>query len=121
VCGLLKGRERENVARECAVVGASTAGGVGERLGTAKGADGWSPRDSEEKSANGRSTLTERAHRAVGEKGRERERIGADRAGPPGSERERGERARGRNRLTGGAGGCSGARGLDRPGLAGPN
>jgi hypothetical protein len=35
-----------------------------------------------------------KAHRAVGEKGRERERIGADRTGPPGSGRERGtERA----------------------------
>jgi hypothetical protein len=60
VCGLLKGCRRENVVRERAVVGASTAGGMGERLGTAKGADGWGPRGSEGKSANRRSTLMER-------------------------------------------------------------
>jgi hypothetical protein len=46
VCGLLKGSGRENVARERAVVGASTVGCVGERLGTAEGADGWDPRGS---------------------------------------------------------------------------
>jgi hypothetical protein len=34
------------VARERAVVGASTVGCVGERLGTAEGADGWDPRGS---------------------------------------------------------------------------
>jgi hypothetical protein len=68
---------------------------VSERLRTAEGADRRDPRGSERESANGRSTLTERAHHAVGEKGRERERIGTDRTGPPGSGRERGERARG--------------------------
>jgi hypothetical protein len=40
VCGLLKGRGHENVTGERAVVGASTTRGVGERLGTAEGADG---------------------------------------------------------------------------------
>jgi hypothetical protein len=75
---------------------------MGERLGTAEGPDRWDPRGSERKFVNGRSTLTERAHHVVGEKGRECKRIGADRTGPPGSGRERGERACGRNRLTGG-------------------
>jgi hypothetical protein len=40
VCGLLKGRGREKVARECAVVGASTAWDVGERLGKQRGLTG---------------------------------------------------------------------------------
>jgi hypothetical protein len=56
------------------------------------------------KSAKGRSTLTERAHRIVGKKGRERKRIGADRTGPPGSGRERGERALPRRSARAGAG-----------------
>jgi hypothetical protein len=46
-----------------------------------------------------------------------------DRTGPPGSERERGEGARGKNRLTGGGrlSARARARGLGRLGLTGPN
>jgi hypothetical protein len=42
-------------------------------------ADRWGPQASEGEHANGRSTLTERAHRAARENRRVRERIGADR------------------------------------------
>jgi hypothetical protein len=55
------------------------------------GPDGWGLWSSELGSANGRSTLTERVHRAAGE--REREGIGADRSAPlAASGRERGEK-----------------------------
>jgi hypothetical protein len=47
-----------------------------------EGANGWGPRGSERGSVNGRSTLTERVHRAARESGREREGIGADRPTP---------------------------------------
>jgi hypothetical protein len=73
---------------------------------------------------NGRSTLTERAHRTVGEKGHERERIGADRTGPPGSGRERERRERAGETGTACQRGRALARaraGVGRPGLAGPN
>jgi hypothetical protein len=63
----------------------------------------------------------DRANRAVGEKGHERERIGADRTGPPGSGRERGEGACGRNRLGRALGSGRAGGGLGRPGLSGPN
>jgi hypothetical protein len=55
-----------------------------------RGPDGWGPRSSERGSAYGRSTLTERDHRAPGENEREREGIGTDRSAPlAASERER--------------------------------
>jgi hypothetical protein len=56
------------------------------------GPNGWSPWSSEKGSANERSTLTERVHRAAGKNGRECEGIGADRSAPlaaSGRERER--------------------------------
>jgi hypothetical protein len=54
------------------------------------------------------------------ESGRACERNDADRTGPLGNERERGESARGRNRLTGGvsAGGRTGARERSGPAWA---
>jgi hypothetical protein len=69
--------------------------GSGREVREAEGADGWGPRGSEGKSANGRSTLTERVHRVAGENGREREGIGADRPTPQSSERERERRGAG--------------------------
>jgi hypothetical protein len=85
--------------------------GRGREVREAEGADGWGPWDSKRGFANGWSTLTERAHRAARENGREREGIGADRSAPLSSERERGrEGARGLA-LTGGVR-LSGAEGV---------
>jgi hypothetical protein len=77
-------------------------------------ADRWGPRASEGERANGRSALTERAHRAVRENGCAREEIDADNPAPPGSRRER-DRVCGRgSSLIGGSHllGDAGARGL---------
>jgi hypothetical protein len=67
----LKGRGRVEVAGERTVMGASTAGNVGERLGTRRGLTGG-VREAERKST------------------RVRKRNGTDRVAPQSSERERG-------------------------------
>jgi hypothetical protein len=79
VCGLLKGRGRENVAGERAVVGASMAGGVGERLGTTEGADGWDPRGSEMEIHERTVNTDGKGPPRSGREGRER----AGETGPP--------------------------------------
>jgi hypothetical protein len=90
VCGLLKGRGREEVAREHAVVGASTAGERGREVRDAEGAGEWGPRGRGKERTRGE----EKRHRQVGpteqregEREREREgkgaRVGADRWDPP--------------------------------------
>jgi hypothetical protein len=78
------------MAGERVVVGASMAGGVGKRLGTAEGADEWDPWGSER----------EICKRTVNTDGK-----GPPRNGREG--RERREKARGRNRLTDGRNGRS--------------
>jgi hypothetical protein len=50
-CGLLKGQGREKVARECAVMGASTMGERGREVRDAEWADGWGPRGREQERA----------------------------------------------------------------------
>jgi hypothetical protein len=129
------GRER---GQESSAEGASEQGEVGERGAGSKGARAcgggrgtrgrgrihdedmdWRlgtgrrvrPTGSERGSANGRSTLTERVHRAAGESGRERKGIGADRLTPQSSERERGREGVRRLAPTGGVR-LSGAEGM---------
>jgi hypothetical protein len=65
-------------------------------------ADRWGPRGSEGKHTNGRSALTEQAHRT--ERGSERvhERTDADKPAPPGSGMERGRECGRGPSLTGG-------------------
>jgi hypothetical protein len=72
-------------------------------------------------SANGWPALTERVHRTERENGREREGIGADRPGPPGSGRERGrESARAQTRAVAGRWGPPVRRRGRARGLTGP-
>jgi hypothetical protein len=88
VCGLLKGRGREKVARERAIVGMSTAGDVGERLGKRRGLTGG-VREAERVFVRKETASTGRPHRAARERERKGARVGADRRAP---------RARGRAR-----------------------
>jgi hypothetical protein len=79
------GEELENVRRE------RIHGGECEReVREGEVADMWGPLASESELVNGRSVLTGRTHHAARENGYERERIGADRPGPPSSGREKG-------------------------------
>jgi hypothetical protein len=76
MCELLKGRRRENVVGERAVVGPSTVGERGREVRDAEGANGWGPRGREKEHAcAGKTVPIGLAHRAA----RERER--GDRAG----------------------------------------
>jgi hypothetical protein len=84
VCGLLKGRGREKVVGERAVVGASTAGDVGERLGKRRGLTGGAREaEREEALARKETASTSQAHRAARERGRKSVRDGADKRDPP--------------------------------------
>jgi hypothetical protein len=75
VCGLLKGRGREKVVGERAVVGASTAGDVGERLGKRRGLTGGA-REAERGSARTKRNGVDKAGPQSSEKEREKERAG---------------------------------------------
>jgi hypothetical protein len=86
VCGLLKGRGREEVARERVVVGASTAGDVGERLGTRRGLTGGvrkAERERERSLVRKETAPIGLSHRAARERERKSARVGADRRDPP--------------------------------------
>jgi hypothetical protein len=83
VCELLKGRGRAEVAGERTVVGASTTGNVGERLGTWRGPTGG-VLEAERKSlrVQRRNDADRVAPQEQRERGRESMQVGADRAGP---------------------------------------
>jgi hypothetical protein len=76
------------VARERAIVGMSTAGDVGERLGKRRGLTGG-VREAERVFVRKETASTGRPHRAARERERKGARVGADRRAP---------RARGRAR-----------------------
>jgi hypothetical protein len=82
-------------------------------------ADRWGLQASKGERANGRSTLTERAHREAGENGHVRERIDADRSVHRAAGGRGGERARVRSLLTCGAHLSGDAGACARPGWAG--
>jgi hypothetical protein len=84
VCGLLKGRGREEVAGEHVIMGASTAGERGREVRDVEGADGWGLRGRERAHACGEETTsTDRPNRAARERERERGHAGWHRqAGP---------------------------------------
>jgi gamma-glutamylcysteine synthetase len=84
VCGLLKWRGLKNVAGEHAVVGASMARDVDERLGKRRGLTGGGRGTERESGRVGKGmALTGRPHRAA--RGRESKsaRVGTDRRSPP--------------------------------------
>jgi hypothetical protein len=73
VCGLLKGRGREKVVGERAVVGVSTAGDVGEMLGKRRGLTGGvREAEREEALARKETAPTSRPHRVAREREGER-------------------------------------------------